>query len=81
MPSSIVHDQCHHLASFPDSTPKLFIAPCNKKLGGGVWERHGAIKSLGVESGNEAIIISVAGTLTTWLDTRLDITCLQVMAR
>ena len=46
------------LASFPDSTPKLFIAPCikafihgaikawgsfytrcDKKLGGGVWER------------------------------------------
>ena len=31
------------LASFPDSTPKLFIAPCikacDKKLGSGVWER------------------------------------------
>ena len=30
------------LASFPDSTPQLFIALCN------------AIKSWGVESGNEA---------------------------
>ena len=36
------------LASFPDSTPKLFIAPCIKAF------IHGAIKSLGVESGNEA---------------------------
>ena len=27
------------LASFPDSTPQLFIAPCDKKLGSGVWER------------------------------------------
>ena len=32
------------VASFPDSTPQLFIAPCikprcDKKLGSGVWER------------------------------------------
>ena len=35
-----------YVASFPDSTPKLFIAPAFI---------HGAIKSLGVESGNEAM--------------------------
>ena len=35
------------IASFPDSTPQLFIALCIKAL-------HSAIKSWGVESGNEA---------------------------
>ena len=37
------------VASFPDSTPQLFIALCDKKLGS-----DSAIKSWGVESGNEA---------------------------
>ena len=36
------------VASFPDSTPQLFIAPC---INGAI---NGAIKSWGVESGNEA---------------------------
>ena len=38
------------LASFPDSTPQLFIALCIKAF------IHSAIKSWGVESGNEATI-------------------------
>ena len=39
---------CHTIiASFPDSTPQLFIAPYIKA-------GHGTIKSWGVESGNEA---------------------------
>ena len=35
------------VASFPDSTPQLLIAPCNPAF------IHGAIKNCGVESGNE----------------------------
>ena len=43
------------VALFPDSTAQLFITPCIKALFIAPC-LYGAIKSWGVESGNEAII-------------------------